>query len=222
MPLINGRPITVLDDVRVFWPTVRRELGYVSDRAVADRPRLTREAILKKLTTNERWLQWFTFDAPYAEGFDFLGQPEKRQLVAAVELVRGVAKEIPEDGRPTAEQLDRARPPFADVVELMGFDRYDEADDFYFGKQIERRLKPWPPQLDHLRFENGSDHAGYPALWVWAYLTAAASDSDEQVKRSAGLLRPILREAAREVAPDRFPYVSFRSVSDPVVEGATR
>lgn len=218
---VNGRPFTTQDAARLVWPTVRRDVGYMSDRAVADRPRFTRKAILERLITNKRWLYDHIFGERFEEGFDFLGETEKRRLCEAVEAVRLVAGEIPEGGQPTAEQLDRAREPFADVVEVMGFDRYDEADDFYFGKQIEQRLKPRPPQLDGLRFESGLDHSGFPALWVWAFVSESVERDEGAFFAAVDQIHPVLEEAAREVAPDRWPYISFRSaLVPPEVEAA--
>ncbi len=200
-----------------FWRDIRRA-GRQTGPSTISGPSGDRQMYL------DLWLTPAVVGSFREDDFSFLPAEERAELTAAVTHFRQVAGRVAA-GRPaTPGEVEQGKAALLGIVRLLDFDRYQDAESFRLGKKVEHRLRDreWPPLLDHLRFESGSDHAGFPALWVWAYLSAAASDSDEQVKRSAGLLRPILREAAREVAPERFPYVSFRSVSDPVVEGASR
>ena len=218
---INGRPFTTQDAVRLFWPAVRRDVGYTSDRAVADRPRFTPEAIIKRLKTDSRWLYPHVFDERWENGLGFLDQAERAWLTENVEKVRAVAGEIPDGGQPTVEQLDRARPSYATIVEWMGFDRYDDADAFYFGKQIEQRLNPWPPRLDHLRFRTGFDSTEDPALWVWAFVAQSGEYEEKSFLGWASDIRRVVDPIAREFAPEGRAFLRFRSTAEQAeLEGA--
>ena len=70
-----------------------------------------------------------------------------------------------------------------------------------------------------MRFRTKLDHTGDPGLWIWAYLSDEVSEKDEDFLEAAQRLRNPLEDVAREVASDRFPYLSFRSLreqSEPV------
>jgi len=70
-----------------------------------------------------------------------------------------------------------------------------------------------PRELAELRFGTGLDHTGDPAIWIWAFLQDDTWD-DEQFLASARQMDELLDPAARRVAPDRWPYLSFRSLAE--------
>lgn len=209
-----------------FWRGIQWAFNYVPAIGVADRPEMTDGLIDRLLVGNHTWLTAKVADTTefFSENetsFQFLPKAEFDSLANAVKALWSVAVELRPHGLASEDQRKRALPHFKAIIKLLGFDRYEDPDAFVIGKGIENAVGSLGlSQLSQLRFMTGLDNTGTAALWIWAYLTAEASNTDDQVKRSAGLLRPILREVARDVAPERYPYVSFRSVSDPVVEGA--
>ncbi|MGO8899741.1 MAG: hypothetical protein ACLQU5_15535, partial [Isosphaeraceae bacterium] len=58
-------------------------------------------------------------------------------------------------------------------------------------------------------------HTGDPALWIWVFLTEDVSKDDETFLRAAQWLPTILDPIARRVAPGRWPYLSFRPITEP-------
>src|SRR5208337_1447637 len=98
----------------------------------------------------------------------------------------------------------------------LEFHRYGDAEAYRLGKQIEQKLQPhWPKEIAELRFNTGLDHTGDPALWIWVFLTEDVSKDDETFLRAAQWLPTILDPIARRVAPDRWPYLSFRPIAEP-------
>ncbi len=115
----------------------------------------------------------------------------------------------------SAGTVEQALPLFRDIVRRLEFDRYENAEAFRLGKLLERKIAPWrPPELAELRFRTGLDHTGDPGLWFWAYLSDEVSETDEDFLEAARRLRGPLEDVAREVAPDRFPFLSFRSLKE--------
>lgn len=209
-----------------FRENVRRSSLMLFGQSVADRPTQTRELIEERLRAIEvdpkkpLWLTPVTFWDFDRESFTFLAPEELAELTDAVAEVRAVAATIPEDGRASAEQLDRTRPHFVRVVEVMGFDRYDDPDALIYGKVIEQRLVPWPSYLDQLRFRTGYDSTDDPALWVWVYVAETNGYDDDRFLARADVIETALKPLARGVAPEGRVYLYFRTTSDlPEVEG---
>jgi hypothetical protein len=95
------------------------------------------------------------------------------------------------------------------------FNRYEDPEAYRLGKQIEREIKPqWPPELAEIQFKTALDHTGDPGIWIRAWLTEEASATDDQFLENAKELRHWLDPIARDVAPDRWPYLSFWSIAD--------
>lgn len=200
---------------QIFWKGVSRTAGLAWSDAVADRRRLTLGEIEERLVTHKRWLKAHVFNFFLEEDFLFLSSDELKPLSDAVHQVELVASEIDFEQAATPDQLNRARPAFGKIVQLMGFDRYDDPDAFLLGKTIERRLAPaWPLHLDHLRFETGPDSTGDPGLWVWAFVAESGEHDTEAFHSAAEAIEVVLNPVTREVAPDRWPYILFRSTLD--------
>ena len=209
--------------VATFRTNVQRASLVLSGQFVADRPRWTAERIEGRLREIERpsshkpvWLASHTFDGDFdPEAFRFLSEQDRGELTRAVAGVRDAATGILEGARPHPDQLDRARPHFVQVVELMGYDRYDDDDAYILGKIIEGRLaRHPPPRLDQLRFRTGYDSTGDPALWVWAFVKETGEHDEEAFFKGADEIDPPLKAAAEQVAPDRLTYISYRSTLD--------
>lgn len=210
--------------VDTFRTNVQRASRMLFEQSVADRPRQTRELIEQRLREIEKqhpryplWLSPQSLDDFDRESFAFLPPDELDELAAKVEDVRDVARGIPEGSPAHPDQLDRARSPFVRVVELMGFDRYDDVKPFVIGKTIERRLAPvWPPHLDHLRFRTGFDSTGDPALWVWGYVSQTGEYDSTPFLEWASDIRRVLDPICHEFAPENRAFLRFRSTAEPV------
>lgn len=116
------------------------------------------------------------------------------------------------------ELVKLATPILEEIILFLEADHFLTADAFRAGKQIEARLrmKGWPDELSELKFHSGMDHSGDPGLWIWVFLKDTVLSSDEAFKTSTRRIRTLLREIAKDVTSERFPYISFRTVSERV------
>ncbi len=204
-----------LRSVDTFRTNVQRASRLLYGGFVADRLRLTVDEIDRQLSTNDQWLTCQTADDFDEESFRFMPPDELRDLARAVAEVRDAATAIPEGVAAHSDQLHRARPHFKKVIELMGFDRYDDSEAFVCGKTIERRLAPVrPPHLSELRFRTGFDSTEDPALWVWAFVAETDEYDDDRFLARANVIEQVLKPISREVAPEGRAYFHFRTTSD--------
>lgn len=187
----------------------------IAPQVIADAPRLDSASIDSVL---RRATSWFTPRA--VEGFNeadfpFLPKEERERLVKLVsEFSEVAAKVSPTDAPP--EVVESALPLFREILQLLEFHRYGDAEAYRLGKQIEQKLQPhWPKEIAELRFKTGLDHTGDPALWIWVFLTEEVSKNDDDFLKAAQRLRAILDPIARRVDADRWPYLSFRPITEP-------
>ncbi len=199
-----------------FWVNVLAASNLELSTGVADRPRITPEAVASRLATRPRWLTPFTVAGFRQEEFGFLSQEELDRLTDAVIGVRAVASELRPDQPATEEQRERALLHFLVVLEVLEYDRYGDVPALILGKQIEYRLaSEWPPFLDHLRFRTGLDSTDDPALWVWAFVTEETEEYDEiKFLTRANAIECVLNPIARSMAPEGRVYLRFRTTLD--------
>ncbi len=148
---------------------------------------------------------------------DFLPQAERKRLAKLVKDFQALTSRVnPQEPAPE-DVVERALALFRDIILLLEFDRYEDPEAYRLGKQIERAIKAqWPAELAELRFSSGLDSIGEPGIWIWVFLTEEASMTDDQFLENARKVRDWLDPIAREVAPDRFPYISSRSIAEEV------
>ncbi|HEU5116198.1 MAG TPA: hypothetical protein VFT74_05920 [Isosphaeraceae bacterium] len=152
--------------------------------------------------------------------FGFLPQSEQDQLRHSVTEFLDRVKAASPTAQP-GDHAPRTLPvrlltSLANINDLLDFHRYADPEAFRLGKLIEREIahgQP-PPGLAELRFRTGQDHTGDPGLWIQAYLDDHTTGSDEAFLATARKLREYLGSVARRVCPDRFPYLSFRSLAE--------
>jgi hypothetical protein len=198
--------------LREFWNSVRAAARFISPKPIVDSPRLDAAAIEQGLRGATRWLTPALGAGFDAADFPFLSGDDRTKLAGLVEGLRKVAEQVPPIAPATAEQIEQALPPFRDIIRMLEFDRYGDAEAYRLGKQIERVLERHrPPELVELRFNTGTDSAGDPAIWIWGFLSDV---QEEAFLDRAGSVLPLLDWASRTVAPDLFPYISFQSVAD--------
>jgi hypothetical protein len=198
-----------------FWTNVRRGASFIEPQFIAEAPKLDPDAIARSLRSATTWLTPRSVAGFNAADFDFLSDPDRARLTQLVTEFRQIASGVKPVAPPGSDQVERAVPLFRDIVGMLEFDRYDVAEAYRLGKQIEREIESYrPDELAELRFKTGPDHSGDPAIWIWSYLTGAAEESDEQFLEYAEQLSGILDPVAREIAPDRIPYLRFRSLAE--------
>ncbi len=200
-----------------FWINILYAMHFQPALAVPNGPRLTGEVIEKEFRLTPHTAEGFV-----EKEFDFLQPDELGRLKSAVAGVRAVAMELGDRLVATDDEKRRALSHFQAIVNVLEPDRFMEPEAFEIGKRIEANLNtPWPAKLDHLRFMSGLDNTGDPALWVWAFVKESVERDESAFFLAVDQIDPLLEKAAGEVAPDRWPYISFRSaLVQPEVEVA--
>lgn len=195
-----------------FWIGVRTGARLLAPRATVDSPKLDASAIERLLQGATLWLTPSVVAGFNEADFTFLPEVERTKLTRLVNAFRGVAAQVPPAAPASDEQIEQARPLLRDIVALLEFDRFGDAEAYRIGKQIESAIASWRPrELVELRFNTGWDSTSDPAIWIWAFLS---DEKEDDFLNRAGELRPLLDAAARAAAPDRLPYVSFRSIAE--------
>lgn len=148
------------------------------------------------------------------DDFSFLSDRDRERLTRSVsgflDAISNLTPSVPASQR----QVARAEPPFLEIVKLLEFTRYEDVDAFRIGKSIEAEVQgSRPAWLSALKFKTGLDSTGDPALWIWAYLADDAIEGPD-ANRNEAEVRDLLDAAARSAAPDRWPYIRFRSASE--------
>lgn len=199
-----------------FWVSVRSTMKVLAaPRLVADVPRLDEEAIETQLRKGDWWLTTAAV-AGFAESdLEFLPKEEQTRLADFVRQFTEVARTVNPKAPAPKDAVDRGLPLFKGIIQVLEFDRFAGPEAFRLGKLIEREIREErPDELAELRFNTGIDHSGDSALWIWAFLSAEASDDDETFLKTAQALSALLDPVARRVAPERWPYLSFRPVAE--------
>ncbi|APW59938.1 hypothetical protein [Paludisphaera borealis] len=198
-----------------FWTNVRMGARLIAPQGFVDAPRLDADDFTRRLRSATLWLTPRAVDGFEEEDFPFLPEAERARLTKLVNDFRKVARTVnPTVPVPTAV-VENALPLFRDIVLMLEFDRFEDDEAYRLGKMIEQEIEPYRPrELADLRFRTGEDHTGDPGLWIWAFLSDDASKTDEEFLKTAQKLRELLDPVARRIAPDRWPYLSFRSLAE--------
>ncbi len=200
-----------------FWDNVRLGAGVLFPVVGVDSPRLDRAMLEQILRRANAWLTPKSVEGFDISDFGFLSDDDRAKLASAVNDFAAIASQMPPKGAATKGQEKKAREQFLKVVEALDFDHFDDVDAYRIGKQIEGQIRHCRPAgLAELRFRTGPDSAGDPAIWIWAILEDEAA-GDEAFPRLATDVRELLEQVSRRVAPDRWPYVRFSTVSEEAV-----
>jgi hypothetical protein len=202
-----------------FWISVRRAAGPIARQArVVDLPRLDPNEIDRTLRAEPTmWLTPRAVAGFDVKDLDFLPQAERRRMAKLVKDFQTLTSGLNPKDRAADEVVERALAMFRDIIVLLEFNRYEDPEAFRLGKQIEQAIKAqWPEELAELRFSTALDHTGDPGIWIWVFLTEEASTTDDEFLENAKRLRHWLDTIAREIAPERYPYLSFRSIAEEV------
>jgi hypothetical protein len=198
-----------------FWMNVRTAAGTIARQAVVDSPRLDPNEIEQTLRGGNQWFTPRAVERFDVKEFEFLPLVERERLADLVKDFRAFTSRV-DPKEPVSEGvLERARALFRDILLLLEFNRYGDPEAYRLGKQIEQVVEAHRPQeLAELRFNTGLDHSGDPAIWIWGFLTEEAAATDDQFLENATKLRDWLDPIARRIAPDRWPFLSFRSIAE--------
>ncbi len=200
--------------VHDFWVSVRTGARLFPPQVIVDTSRLDAGAIERTLQRATPWLTRGSVAGFNETDYHFLPDAEREKLGQLVSAFQKIASGVNPTAPATNDQVAQAHPLFRDIVGMLEFDRYEDAEAFQLGKEIEREIQTYRPrELAKLRFRTGLDHTGDPAIWIWAFLQDDAWD-DERFLASARQIDELLDPAARRVAPDRWPYLSFRSLAE--------
>ena len=206
--------------LREFWDNVWRGAQEFASHVSIDTPRIEArgfevEAIEAALRGSATWLTRNVVKGFDEEDFSFLPEARRGELAVWVATVREAASTINPLTPARPEVAAEALPWFAKIARVLEFDRYQDPEAYRLGKRIEQEIASYrPPELIDLRFRSGLDHTGDPALYVDAYLGGSASGSEEAFLAAAPRLREMLFTVARELDPDRWPYLAFRDVAE--------
>jgi len=207
--------------LEVFWGTVRLAAERVAssesddprDNAV---PSPDAPTVQRSLPSDlDLWLSPAVVSDFKPADFDFLSDEERAELEKLVEDFRKVAQEVDPMNPTTKAERDEAKPLLKRIIEFLEFDRYQDPDALRLGKLIERELAGRDlSEIKRWEFKTDYDHAGDPGIWIWAYLSDAAVETEEKFRYNIRRIRPIIDSAARKIAPDRWPYIAFRSIGE--------
>lgn len=198
--------------LRDFWISVRTGARLLAPSATVDSPKLDAGAIERVLRGGTLWLTPSVVAGFNESDFAFLPDVERTRLGGLVADFRQIAAQVPPTAPADEHQIETALPLFRDIIAVLEFDRYGDAEAYRVGKQIERAIESHrPAELVELRFNTGMDNTADPAIWIWAFLS---DELEGDFLRRAHTLRPLLDWASRNIAPDLFPYISFRSVGE--------
>ncbi len=202
--------------LRDFWISVRTGASLMSPwQVISDAPRFDAASFEEQLHKAHLWLTPSVVAGFNAADFDFLPKQEQAKLEKLVTDFRKAASQVNPKGPATDAAVNQAAPLFRDIVQLLGFDRFEDPEAYVLGRRIEEELKcEWPMELEEIRFRTGLDHTGDPGLWLWAIVKDEAAQDDEMFLQNARKLRPLLKAVAQRTCPDRWPYLSFRSLAE--------
>lgn len=199
-----------------FWTNVRIGAGLIAPQVIADSPTLDETAIERSLRRATLWLTPRAVEGFQETDFPFLSDKERERLTKAVEGFNKAAATVSPTAPASATELESALPHFREILRILEFNRYGDAEAFRLGKLIEKELQPHQLEdIAELRFNTGLDHSGDPALWIWVFLTEETSSKDADFLKSASRLREIVQSIAQRASPDRWPYLFFRPIREP-------
>ena len=196
-----------------FWNNVRTRTNLSGWGSLIDFPKFDPALIEKLLRKSPGWFAPVAVAGFDEADFSFLPAEDRVRLTGLVKEFRAIVAEVPPTTTPD-DRLERALPVFRDIVGLLEFDRYGDAEAFRIGKRIEATIAPHRPEaIAELRFHTGKDNTGDPSIRLWAVLHDEAAEK-AVFARNTHTIRDLLTETSEELAPELWPYVDFRTVSE--------
>lgn len=213
-----------------FWNDVRtRNPLFRNPVSPPHAPRITADDLDTALREKEAaWCPRGTLRGYDEKDFDFLSLDERARLSEWVAAFNADAAELRSlwlhegnaDGKKRLKILtEQAIFPLRNLLLFFAHDRYLSAESFRIGKFVEQELGGQLPEgVVELRFLVGLDWSGDPGVFVWVFLSDAATATDARLAETVNRVSPLLSDTVRRVAPEHFPYISFRGVSERVEE----
>ena len=200
-----------------FWISVKVAAGAITPRATVDSSKLDPDSIEQILRGTTSWMTRGAVAGFAEKDFVFLPDADRERLAKLVADFLQVVSPIDPRSPVPDEAVERARPIFQKIIQILEFDRYGDPNAYRSGKAIEREFQPEIyPEIADIRFDTGVDHSGKKVIWIWVFLTEEASESDERFLGHARKIRETLDSVARRTVPGRWPYLAFRSIAEKV------
>ncbi|MDX2037032.1 MAG: hypothetical protein SFX72_10300 [Isosphaeraceae bacterium] len=201
--------------LEAFWKNVRGAYSRLEYDPGMDRPAPTRARILADLGLDDAWFRKSTVAGFSIDDFGFLGEFERTRLAERVEQFKNAAPRAPGLQPNSREALDLAAETLADIIEVLDFGRYADAEALRLGKLIEGELASSPLEgVAEIRFQTGLDHTGDAMIRIVVFIDSGHSQTDEQFLKQADSTRSIVDSVANDIAPDRWPYYRMLSIDD--------
>lgn len=198
--------------IEEFWRNVRRTANWIGLR-IESSPESEREEIEANVQGASYWLKPGGVWGYDPADFLFLSEAERSLLDEGVKEFRRAAESIPKGAMTTAEQYEEGEAGFRKILDVVRPDKYRDFDAFVIGKKIEGLVRDELPQwVREMTFEAKNDSIGDPALYI-SVLADDVAMADRVLRENSKFVDDLLTQAAREVCPDRWPYVWFQTVS---------
>lgn len=197
-----------------FWISLRTAAKLPLSRLIVDSPRCDGGSIVSTLRESPFWLTRAAVAGFNESDFAFLIDDEQ---ICLANLVTDFLAAVPKlrTSAPAPGVVEKGLSIFREIVQSLECDRCGYPEPFRLGNLIEQEIASRrPPELAELCFNMGSDHTAEPGLWIWVFLSAEVSENDEQFLEIAQKVGDLLDAVAREVVPDRWPYLYFRSLAE--------
>ena len=131
-----------------FWNSIRNAASfYRYGGPPPNAAPIDADVIDKGLRSSTNWLTSRTLTGwNEADVEEYFTPTDRERLVHAVNTFQAVTKPLnPYRPNPTPEQIETARPALAEIIWLLEFDRYTDADAFTTGKRMVLALATNPP-----------------------------------------------------------------------------
>jgi len=193
-----------------FWIGVRTNVTLNTASTSVDSLELDPSRIQVMLDKGKISLTSNSIEVFDANDFGFLEEQERQQLVNGVEHLRAIATEGPAEVGAKDQKVSKAQSDLQSIIAVLRPDKYGDPEAFRIGKETERELRgEFGEHVRNFRFETSEDANGDPAVWVWVIVNDTAAK-----KEVFSEIRERLQKVLRKVAPDRWPYIRFRTVSE--------
>jgi hypothetical protein len=198
--------------LKKFWNSVSNafRLG-LPTRVISDAPRFDAGSFEKALHDAHVWLTPAAVRDYCPEDFDFLAEETREQLTRTVRQFEQIASNVDPCGPVAEEQLRLARPLFEEIIKIMEFDRFEDAEAFRIGKRIESSSRFPRSYVNDARYRTGKDIYGKRGINIMTYLPD--SDDDTFLAR-ARIVRHDIEDLVFEHGKPYFPYLSFRMAGE--------
>lgn len=192
-----------------FWLNLRTAMRWLNPTVCSKGAEPDIEAS-KLLRNCDVWLTPASVRGFRAEDFDFLDEPARTNLAAAVARFSEVAATVPRNGPATTEQVRVAEEAFGVILDNLRPERFSDGESFRAQHCIEQLLAgKLPPWVSGFACRRGVDFLGEPVMRIEIEIADQAAADRVDGKEVLGVGR-LFERAYERIADGEFPFVSFR------------